>query len=157
MDCAVVYLPGDAAADCWVGDPADAQDAARRAVTAPLMGVVAGGLFAGLLLGLMYRERDLARRGTVATGRVLEAGPGRGKGRRSSWLRYEFRLPSGQLLQGRADLPADAAAQLGPAGSLVQVLWDSDRPRRRRPVPALRFVEFAFDPTEAAPGQHAPG
>jgi hypothetical protein len=150
-ECGVVYLPGDPAADCWLGDHDDAQDAARRAVTAPLMGVVSGGLFAGVLLGLMYRERDLARRGTVATGCVIEAGERRGaKGGIGYWLRYEFRLPSGLVLQGRASVAADAYVQCGQVGSPLLVLWDPGRPRRHQPVPALRFVTFPPSPAGAS-------
>jgi WD40 repeat protein len=93
---------------------------------------------------LMRRERDLARRGQWAAGRVTGSGVTKGgKGGLHYHIEFEFVLPSGEVLLSRAGVPRKVYEELGKPGQPVGVLWDPHRPCHCRPVPAFRFVAFA--------------
>jgi hypothetical protein len=113
----------------------------REVALACLFGPLPLALVVVLWEWLMRHERDLARRGELAIGRVTASGINRGKGE-YPFVCFEFRLPSGEVIHSRADVSREFYDKLGRAGSPVAVLWDPRRPHRCRPVPAFRFVEF---------------
>jgi hypothetical protein len=130
----VAMLTGAAAA--W-------QAGVREVAAACLFSPLPLAVVVGLWEWLIRHERDLARRGELAVGRITASGINRvGKGTEYPYVCFEFPLPSGEVVQSQSDVPRELYDRLGQAGSPVAVLWDPRRPRRCRPVLAFRFVEF---------------
>jgi hypothetical protein len=96
----------------------------------------------GAVEWLLRRERDLARRGELATGRITHAGISSGKSGKTWWIGFTFALPSGEEVQGRSKVTREYFESLGQVGEEVAVLWDPRRPRRCQALPGMWFTAF---------------
>jgi hypothetical protein len=140
----VRYLPEDAAGANWLFGYEEARQRAYKKIAIYLFSCFLPPLLlVGVFEWLMWRERDLARRGELATGCITSASITRGRGRtKIYWIRFSFALPSGDVVQGRSKVTKTYFESKGRPGEAVLVLWDPRRPRRCQALPGLWFTAF---------------
>jgi len=118
-------------------DPAVHQLPGYSSEPFPEWGAVVLGTFVSiggvLLLWPLSRQRRFVSEGRAATAVVTDSKRIRGDAKKREVFRYEFKILSGALREGKS-----SAVQKAPAvGSQIVVLYDPENPKRNAPYPLL--------------------